>query len=292
MPATPTKNSIAPPLEVGGANDALHIIIPGGKVVAWIDSQGYGQGHLFSTATVPGGSSGNIQANNNGVFAGIPGSSVDFTNGLTGLAATGTGIALTVKGDAHSNIAIEVLDSAGVAANGLISATVPTGGGTSTLLTAGKNPSGTGTVEAEGFTAAGAANTAKLDGTNVRADINLNCHTGDNLTAYASSDAVDITLLDQTSGGASVNLQATGGITGVNLIDQSGLLISLEPGLGMLPPLFTVATLPSVGISEGYIAYATNGRKVGEGGGSGTGVPVYFSNSEWRVFSTDAQVQS
>jgi hypothetical protein len=53
---------------------------------------------------------------------------------------------------------------------------------------------------------------------------------------------------------------------------------------------YTVANLP-VG-AEGQTAYATNGRKVGEGAGSGTGVPVYFSNSHWRVYSTDAQVQS
>ena len=53
---------------------------------------------------------------------------------------------------------------------------------------------------------------------------------------------------------------------------------------------FTVAALPS-GI-EGLQAYATNGRKVGEGPGSGTGVPVYFSNGSWRVFSTDAAVQA
>lgn len=51
---------------------------------------------------------------------------------------------------------------------------------------------------------------------------------------------------------------------------------------------FTVATLPA-GV-EGNILYATNGRKVGEGVGAGTGVPVYFSNGSWRVFSTDAAV--
>ena len=53
---------------------------------------------------------------------------------------------------------------------------------------------------------------------------------------------------------------------------------------------YTVALLPAG--SEGMRAYATNGRKVGEGAGLGTGVPVYFSNGLWRVFSTDAQVQS
>lgn len=52
---------------------------------------------------------------------------------------------------------------------------------------------------------------------------------------------------------------------------------------------FTVATLPNNPIVSQQ-AYATNGRKVGEGAGSGTGVPVYFSNGAWRVYSTDAVV--
>ncbi|MGU7784870.1 hypothetical protein [Burkholderia sp. PU8-34] len=52
---------------------------------------------------------------------------------------------------------------------------------------------------------------------------------------------------------------------------------------------FVVATLPTVG-TNGQIAYASNGRKTGESAGSGTGVIVYYSNSAWRVFSTDAAV--
>ncbi len=54
---------------------------------------------------------------------------------------------------------------------------------------------------------------------------------------------------------------------------------------------YTVAGLPLSSISlEGMLAYATNGRKVGQGPGAGTGVPVYFSNGAWRVYSTDAPV--
>jgi len=41
---------------------------------------------------------------------------------------------------------------------------------------------------------------------------------------------------------------------------------------------------------EGAVAYATNGLKVGETTGSGTGVPVYYSNGHWRVYSTDLAV--
>ena len=59
---------------------------------------------------------------------------------------------------------------------------------------------------------------------------------------------------------------------------------------------FTVAALPGVsptlpnGPPAGSFAYATNGRKVGESAGNGTGVPVYYSNGAWRVYSTDAPV--
>ena len=268
MPATPTKNSIAPPLEVGGANDALHIIIPGGKVVAWIDSQGYGQGHLFSTATVPGGSSGNIQANNGGAFAGIPGSNIDFTNGLVTLAPTGTGIALTVKGDAHSSAVLELLASTGVLTAGSIIGKVPNG--TTELDIAGKSVSGTGKISCTGTTAGSALNSCLMEATPGQSLIEVLDHSGGSVVVSSGNLAT--------------------GFTQAILTDSSGEVIDLQPGLGIAPPSYTVALLPA-GV-ESYIAYATDGRKVGEGAGSGTGVPVYFSNSQWRVFSTDAQVQS
>lgn len=52
---------------------------------------------------------------------------------------------------------------------------------------------------------------------------------------------------------------------------------------------FTVAGLPAAP-PAGAIAYASNGRKIGESVSSGTGVPVYYSAGAWRVFSTDAVV--
>jgi hypothetical protein len=48
--------------------------------------------------------------------------------------------------------------------------------------------------------------------------------------------------------------------------------------------------LPTTGHIPGQVLYVSNGRKVGEGAGLGTGVPVYWSNGQWRVFSTDAAV--
>lgn len=67
---------------------------------------------------------------------------------------------------------------------------------------------------------------------------------------------------------------------GVNLLQVGGLLGAQG---------YTVANLP-VGVVNSSLAIATNGRKVGEGAGAGTGVPVYYSNGQWRVFSTDAVV--
>jgi len=53
---------------------------------------------------------------------------------------------------------------------------------------------------------------------------------------------------------------------------------------------FTVALLP-VAPPIWSTATATNGRKIGEGAGLGTGTPVYFQGI-WRTFSSDQPVQS
>jgi hypothetical protein len=56
---------------------------------------------------------------------------------------------------------------------------------------------------------------------------------------------------------------------------------------------YTVAQLPTNTdgtLVNGSFAFATNGRKVGEGAGAGTGVPVYYSGGVWRVYSTDGPV--
>ena len=53
---------------------------------------------------------------------------------------------------------------------------------------------------------------------------------------------------------------------------------------------YTVALLPAAPATWST-ATASDGRKVGEGPGSGTGCPVYFQ-SVWRVFSSDQPVAS
>ena len=51
---------------------------------------------------------------------------------------------------------------------------------------------------------------------------------------------------------------------------------------------YTVAALPTP--SAGLIAYASNGRKNGEGAGLGTGVMVFADASAWRACDTGATV--
>ena len=58
---------------------------------------------------------------------------------------------------------------------------------------------------------------------------------------------------------------------------------------GLPPNISTFAALPASGV-EGQTWYVSNGRKIGEGPGAGTGVEVYWSVSAWRVKSTDAPV--
>lgn len=97
------------------------------------------------------------------------------------------------------------------------------------------------------------------------------------------------------SGGLHQWLTAPSGIAGnpitftqVMTLTLSGRLETIGP---MKPGTYTVAALPAMP-PDGSMAYASNGRKVGEGVGAGTGVPVYYSGGAWRVFSTDAAVQS
>lgn len=54
-------------------------------------------------------------------------------------------------------------------------------------------------------------------------------------------------------------------------------------------PRFTVAGLPAAGV-VGRVAFATDGRKVGEGAGSGTGVLAYDDGVAWRRTSDDTTV--
>lgn len=81
------------------------------------------------------------------------------------------------------------------------------------------------------------------------------------------------------------------------LIDQingPGSPIDMEvPDTAMLATLnrYAVTNLPALAIN-GQVAFAIDGRDVGEGVGVGTGVPVYYKNGGWHVFYANAVVSS
>lgn len=87
------------------------------------------------------------------------------------------------------------------------------------------------------------------------------------------------------------SLQMGGGQISLQVVGDNSL--SLTPTQAQVfQQLTTLSSLVSdlpIGI-DGSIAYATNGLKIGETPGSGTGVMVYFSNGQWLVFSTDTPV--
>lgn len=73
-------------------------------------------------------------------------------------------------------------------------------------------------------------------------------------------------------------------------------LISIfQKGLPVTPerPVYTVAALPATA-ATGADAWASNGRKPGEGGGAGTGVPVFFNpnTATWFSYLSGVQVTS
>lgn len=58
-------------------------------------------------------------------------------------------------------------------------------------------------------------------------------------------------------------------------------------------PVYTVAALPpSAWFTKGCAAFASDGRKVGEAAGAGTGVQVYNDENGWRRASDDTTVQA
>ena len=110
-----------------------------------------------------------------------------------------------------------------------------------------------------------------------------------NIAAGESKDWPDITVAD-LDGNSVLKAYVVAGDLTVSL--APGSADAAEATQGALNfaalPKYIVANLPTG--YEGRVAFATNGRKTGEGASSGTGVPVYWSNSEWRTFPADAAV--
>lgn len=61
---------------------------------------------------------------------------------------------------------------------------------------------------------------------------------------------------------------------------QAGVVIQSQP------PNYAVASLPITGNATGATAFATNGRKPGEGAGSGTGITVFWNPATSTWFTT------
>lgn len=78
----------------------------------------------------------------------------------------------------------------------------------------------------------------------------------------------------------------TGTTTGTAIAAIATSVAAIETTLAAMTsapilPSYTVAGLPA-GAAIGQQAYATNGRKPGEGGGAGSGTPVWFDvSSVW-----------
>lgn len=85
-------------------------------------------------------------------------------------------------------------------------------------------------------------------------------------------------VVPRTDGTDTKKLQGSG--VSINDSDQvSGVAT-------MLLDSYTVAGLPTG--AAGMIAYASDGRKNGEGGGAGTGVLVFHDGTAWRACDTGA----
>ena len=75
----------------------------------------------------------------------------------------------------------------------------------------------------------------------------------------------------------------------VYVVDQTTGNAAFKALLGVAS--YTVANLPSSAFN-GALAFASNGRKVGETSGSGTGVVAAYSNGAWRRLSDDSVIAS
>lgn len=95
----------------------------------------------------------------------------------------------------------------------------------------------------------------------------------------SGSNAVRVDVYDAAN-------QYTGEVFEISTVFNSRTVTFYGP---VIPATYTVAALPLTP-AEGAIAYASNGRKSGEGAGAGTGVPVYYSAGKWRVYRDDSEV--
>ncbi len=117
---------------------------------------------------------------------------------------------------------------------------------------------------------------------------------GDNSLVLSSGTGSNAASLRSSAGPMSISAGGSsdtylGSSTSAAVI-QGGLFTASDAIIGgrLRPGIYTVGTLPA-GII-GAQAYVSNARKVGEAAGSGTGVPAYYSNGNWRRLSDDSPV--
>lgn len=109
---------------------------------------------------------------------------------------------------------------------------------------------------------------------------------------YSLFDGTDTTYLEVAGGAFDVHhrgiqafkILATGNATFNNHDVSMGVLTATMVN----PGYYTVATLPAG--TNGGVVYASNGRKVGEGAGAGTGSIVVYSNGAWRRPSDETAI--
>lgn len=95
-----------------------------------------------------------------------------------------------------------------------------------------------------------------------------------------------ITFTHLDSNSSSANQFNTGDGDSIILLPSMKMMFAYD---GKWKPLwtdhysYTVANLPAVA-HKGQMAFATNGRRSGEGPGSGTGLPVWYDGSAWRTY--------
>lgn len=81
----------------------------------------------------------------------------------------------------------------------------------------------------------------------------------------------------------------TGGATRLRVGNGVGLAeFLITASLPMRQYVGTVAALNGLALAAGTTAYATNGRKAGEGAGAGTGVLAFRDASNWIACDTGA----
>jgi len=98
------------------------------------------------------------------------------------------------------------------------------------------------------------------------------------------SDAVDAAMTLAAGAAPQATLVvAAGGL-------QAGGDLTGNVGLALYAAVTTAAALPVTGLADGDWAYALDGRKPGEAGGAGTGVPVFFSGGAWISVCSGAMV--